>query len=395
LATLVSFDDFTNGAYPNSLVQASDGSFYGTTLGSTFGAYRFGTVFKLTSGVLTTLVSFDGHNGSTPAAALALGRDGDFYGATEFGGTNGDGTLFKMTPDGTLTTLVAFDHFSNGANPYAGLVQATDANFYGTTEFGGTQAGYGTVFKMTRDGQLTTLLSFEGANGSLPVAALVQGGDGSFYGSTLTGGASTNANLFGTTNANIFLTRGYGTLFKMNPDGALTTLVSFNGTNGAYPNAALIQGSDGDFYGTTYLGGTNGGQGTVFKMAPNGSLITLVSFNGTNGSRPLAALIQGSDGDFYGTTSYGGAYGGGTVFRLSVPSAPSPKVQTASKSGNTFTLTWGALSRRKYQVQFTTNLAQTAWKDLGSAQTATNSAATASDTIDSDRQRLYRVVLLP
>ncbi len=189
-------------------------------------------------------------------------------------------------------------------HPKAGLVQGSDGNFYGTTEYGGA-SGSGTVFQMTPAGVLTTLVLFNGTNGSHPSAALAQGSDGNFYGTTAYGGTNGNK----------------GTVFQMTPAGALTTLVSFNGTNGSRPVAGLVQGSDGNFYGTTLLGGANN-HGTVFKMTTGGVLTTLVSFNGANGLSPFAPLVQGSDGNFYGTTAGGNGYwlndgygGYGTVFQ--------------------------------------------------------------------------------
>jgi uncharacterized repeat protein (TIGR03803 family) len=192
------------------------------------------------------------------------------------------------------------------------LVQDRDGNFYGTTAFGGAH-GDGTVFKITRSGELTTLYSFcsqsDCADGELPYAALVQDRDGNFYGTTYRGG-----------------TYNKGTVFKITPWGALTTLHSFEGTDGASPYyAALVQDSDGDFYGTTQLGGTYN-KGTVFKITPWDTLTTLLSFQctATEGCEPDAGLVQGSHGKFYGTTYYGGPtsgpcspHGCGTVFSLS------------------------------------------------------------------------------
>jgi uncharacterized repeat protein (TIGR03803 family) len=207
-----------------------------------------------------------------------------------------------------LRTLVSFGK-TNGAAPLAALVQGSDGNFYGTTSLGGNLslnngAGYGTVFQMTPAGVLTRLVSFTGANGSYPSAGLVQGTNGSFYGTAEYGG-----------NLSLNAGYGFGTVFKMTPAGALTTLVSFNLANGYNPSAGLVQGSDGNFYGTTDGGGA-GGAGTVFKMTPAGVLTTLVAFNGADGNSPQAPLVQGSDGNFYGTTGYGGANGKGTVFQV-------------------------------------------------------------------------------
>jgi uncharacterized repeat protein (TIGR03803 family) len=320
LATLVSFNG-TNGSHPvAALVQGSDGNFYGTTeFGGTNG--NSGTVFQMTpGGVLTTLVSFNGTNGSHPAPGLVQGSDGNLYGTTILGGTNNHGTIFQVTPGGALTTLVSFSG-ANGSSPFCVLVQGTNGNFYGTTAggcgawFSGVNAGYnfGTVFRVTPAGVLSSLVSFNGANGYNPSAGLVQGSDGNFYGTTAYGG---NTSVNGGSGSGC----GFGTVFKMTSTGALTRLVVFNGANGSYIVGGLVQGSDGNFYGTTAGGGTGGsatgGGGTVFRMTPSGALTTLVSFNGADGNSPQAPLVQGSDGNFYGTSEYGGANGRGTVFRV-------------------------------------------------------------------------------
>ena len=312
--TLVNFDG-TNGFNPTPapLVQGTDGNLYGTTLFG--GANQAGTVFKLTpSGTLTTLYSFCAQpgcaDGNYAYAGLLLGTDGSFYGATILGGaivsgTFGYGTIFRITPDGTLTTLHSFD-YTDGAYPYAGLIQAADGAFYGTTNRGGTSDtcgsnGCGTVFRITSGGTLTTLHNFDYTEGIEP-GALIQASDGNFYGATAMGAG----------------VGGYGTVFKITSAGALTTLHRFAGypTDGTNPSA-LIQATNGSFYGTTSQGGASDCQcGTVFKITSTGTLTTLVSFDGPDGSMPLAALVQAGDGDFYGTTSKGGANGYGTVFKI-------------------------------------------------------------------------------
>jgi uncharacterized repeat protein (TIGR03803 family) len=333
--------------YPSSaLVQGTNSTFYGTTQYG--GAHGEGTVFQVTpSGALTTLISFNGNNGSYPVAALVQGSDGNFYGTTKYGGGNlNNGTVFQMTPAGALTTLVSFNG-TNGSYPAAGLVQDSNGDFYGTT-VGGGASDIGTVFQMTSAGALTTLVSFNGANGNSPFAALAEGTNGNLYGTTMggtvfemtVGGVLTrlasfsggdgyspqaglvqdsNGNFYGTTpyggDTNFNAGLGFGTVFKMNPAGVLSALVVFNGAIGSYSVSGLLQGSDGNFYGTTAGGGTGGG-GTVFKMTAAGELTTLVAFNGANGNGPAAGLVQGSDGNFYGTTEYGGAGGRGTVFKV-------------------------------------------------------------------------------
>ena len=299
LTTLVSFNG-TNGRGPVApLVQATDGNFYGTTGGG--GAYSSGTVFKITpAGTLTTVYSFGGTDGGGPLAGLVQASDGNFYGTTQNGGADGLGTVFKLTPNGTLTTLHSFTG-PDGYYPSGGLVQATDGNFYGTTPYGGDE---GTVFKLTPNGTLTTLHNFTGTDGERPSTDLIQATDGNLYGTTPDGGAN----------------QYWGTVFKITPSGTLTTLHSFSSTDGN-PEAGLVQATDGNFYGTTEQGGTGncagGGCGTVFKITPSGTLTTLYTFGGypTDGALP-SGLVQATDGNFYGTTAYGGASDYGTVFRM-------------------------------------------------------------------------------
>ena len=379
---LVSFNS-TNGAGPRAgLAQGTDGNFYGTTYNG--GSNNAGTVFQFaTNGTLTTLVTFAIGTGGYPIAGLIQGQDGNFYGTTAIGGTNSGGTAFQVMTNKTLTTLVSFNISGNGGNsPYGGLVQANDGSLYGTTYQGGTNK-HGTIFKLTTNGTFTSLYSFTGTNdGGNPYAGLVQGADGNFYGTTFYGG-----------------TNGYGTVFEFATNGTLTTLVSFGNTNGAYPQAGLLRGSDGNFYGTTSAGGaytnllSGLGYGTVFKLGTNGTLTTLVSFNGTNGAAPEAGLIQGADGNFYGTTTHGGTNGYGTVFRLAFPSPPS--FLTVEETGATLTMTWSATVGQSYQMLYKTNLNQTTWNNLNNSLTATNPIMTTFNAIGPDPQRFYRIYLLP
>jgi uncharacterized repeat protein (TIGR03803 family) len=315
LTVLDSFD-LTDGSRPYAaMVQGTNGSLYGTTFQG--GANGYGTVFKMTpSGTLTTLYSFcsqpDCTDGDSPAGALIQASNGNFYGTTGGGNKGDSGTVFKITPSGTLTTLYNFCSQSgctDGDYPAAGLVQASDGSFYGTTSLGGANAvdgGDGTVFKITSSGTLTTLYSFCAqsgcADGAYPDAELVQATDGNLYGTTEEGGAE-----------------GFGTIFKITPSGTLTTLYNFCSqsgcTDGSLPGARLIQATDGNLYGTTYEGGANN-EGTVFKITTSGTLTTLHSFDSTDGAYPIAALTQGTDGNFYGTVRSGGANGYGTAFKI-------------------------------------------------------------------------------
>jgi uncharacterized repeat protein (TIGR03803 family) len=280
----------------------------------------FSAVAVAASPAITTfkaLVKFDWNNGDAPYGGLVPGIDGNFYGTTAYGGADCSGgydcgTVFRITPKGELAKLHSFCSQANcadGAQPDGGLVQAIDGNFYGTTRLGGAN-GYGTVFKITSNGQLTTLHSFNPTNnGFYPYAALIQGTDGNFYGTTA-GQQGQNPNCSND---------ACGTVFKITPSGKLTTLHSFNFTDGAFPTAALVQGTDSNFYGTTAKGGGNGNPyccGTVFEITPAGKLTTLHSFcseaNCTDGLNPYAAF----NGNFYGTTVGGGLYDWGTVFRI-------------------------------------------------------------------------------
>ncbi|MFZ0997370.1 MAG: choice-of-anchor tandem repeat GloVer-containing protein, partial [Candidatus Sulfotelmatobacter sp.] len=267
----------------------------------------------------TTLVVFSGtnHHGAGLQMSLVQGRDGDLYGTTDGGGTNGEGTVFKIGPGGALTTLHSFNSIEGeGRLPCAGPVQATDGNFYGTTEQGGAN-DYGTVFKITPGGELTTVHSFNGTDGIYPCAPLVQASDGSFYGTTSYGGAHDSCP------PDSFGTEGCGTIFKITPGGTLTTLHNFNFADGGNSFAGLVQATDGNFYGTTSSGGEGAtlqdvGCGTVFKITPSATLTTLHNFDAGGGCSPQAGLVQGTDGNFYGTTSRGGgsvAYG--SIFKIS------------------------------------------------------------------------------
>jgi uncharacterized repeat protein (TIGR03803 family) len=346
--TLRRFDK-TDGAIPDAaLVQATNGDLYGTTYGG--GANGGGTVFKITpSGGLTTLYSFlcsqtNCTDGLDPTAGLIQGTDGNFYGTTPIGGANKGGTVFKITPRGTLTTLYGFCSTpyglcTDGEYPGAGLVQATNGDLYGTTFEGGANNG-GTVFKITPGGTLTTLYNFCAQSGCTdgvqPDAGLVLAANGDFYGTTWAGGANSSASVAG------------GTVFKITPSGTLTTLYSFCSrsacSDGEYPYVGLVQATNGDFYGTTPSGGANclyPCGGTLFKITPGGTLTTLYSFCSqsgcTDGESPVAGLVQATDGDFYGTTAGGGAGhcsegsdpGCGTVFSLSVGLGPFVKTTPA------------------------------------------------------------------
>jgi uncharacterized repeat protein (TIGR03803 family) len=401
--SLASFNG-TKGSEPGGPVQGADGNFYGPTYeggknaSSTCASTTFsgcGTLFKVTpAGTLTTFYSFCSKTGCSDGSnpdSLLLGSDGNFYGHTAFGGTDNSGTVFKITPGGTLTTLYSFCSQTGCADGYfyGTLLHGSDGNFYGTTWAGGTgcsgdePAGCGTVFKITPGGALTTLHSFDGTDGSRPTD-LIQGTDGNFYGTTGEGGAKEYAgtvfritpsgqfatpysfctlqsadncldgygpgpivqgadgSFYGTTYAGgggTYCTASYpgngcGTVFKLTPSGKLTTLYNFcsqtNCTDGWGPDG-LVHGTDENFYGAADGGGAIG-IGTLFKITPSGTLTTLHSFDGSDGGDP-GGLVQSTDGTFYGATGYYGTYHYGTLFSLSLGLAPF--VETLPTSGAT------------------------------------------------------------
>ncbi|MGA8299542.1 MAG: choice-of-anchor tandem repeat GloVer-containing protein, partial [Terriglobales bacterium] len=368
---LVNFDDLDGTTPAAGLIQGTDGNLYGMT--SYGGTQDAGTVFKTdTQGDLTTLVSFaDGNNDATPLGPLLQDTNGSFYGTT-FDGA-GYGTIFKLDPKGNLTTLYSFcsTNCPQGNGPQSGLIQGSDGHLYGTTLYGGTYDA-GTVFKITVAGKLTSLYSFcEGAGcggaGYGIYTGVIQGVDGAYYGTTAYGGShgygtfykitskgklailynfcsqpscadggepfevmqAGDGNFYGTTATGG--NRG-GTVFKITPGGQLTVLYTFCAQSGcpdgSTSNGGLVQGTDGNFYGTTTQGGASG-NGTVFQITPTGALTTLHSFDQTDGAVPVGILLQSTNGTFYGTTSEGGSGGSrcgyigcGTVFSLSVGLGP-------------------------------------------------------------------------
>ncbi len=335
-----------DGAGPNSpLVQGFNGNLYQTTTGGGQSSnchfqMGCGTVFEITpSGKLTTVYNFCSlakcADGGSPVAPLSLGSEGSFYGTTFYGGANnnrqycnslGCGTVFNVSA-GKLTTLYNFCSQSGCADGWsaAGVIQAANGNLYGTTSQGGANSshtcedGCGTFFELTPTGKFTTLYNFcaqtNCADGALPVSGVVQGTNGNFYGVTESSGAY-----------------GAGTVFEITAAGKLTVLHSFcaqsvggSCVDGSSPVGPLIQANDGNFYGTTYQGGTGLNDGTVFAITATGQLTTLYSFcsvtNCDDGAEPVSKLVQGADGNFYGTTTLGGhtshcLYGCGTAFEL-------------------------------------------------------------------------------
>jgi uncharacterized repeat protein (TIGR03803 family) len=325
--TLATFTLGNGAPYFVTLAQGIDGSLYGTTNGG--GSNGMGTIFRVTpAGTVSTVVNFDGINGQSSSAGLLLAEGGAFYGTTYLGGAKGDGIVFDLAHDTALTVLDSFAG-ANGNGPSSVLIQGLDGDFYGTTTNGGANQnsqcvnvglpGCGTIFKMSRAGSLTTLYSFcaqtNCADGTLPYAGLLQGSDGNFYGTTAYGGSHQSEICFyGGTDATTC-----GTVFKITPSGKLTTLYEFcaqsNCTDGSIPYGGLIQAADGTLYGTTAGGGASN-LGTVFEINTKGELTTLHSFSESDGAHPWSGLMQATDGNFYGMTAYGGAGNFGTIFKM-------------------------------------------------------------------------------
>ncbi len=403
-----------DGEYPYAgLVQGSDGNFYGTTVNG--GPFNLGTVFRISpSGSETMLYWFAGssyNDGQNPYAGLVQGSDGNFYGTTWGGGTHGNGTVFRISPGGSYTNLYSFvGDFNDGAAPYAGLVQGSDGNFYGTTWWGGP-FNLGTVFRISPSGSETNLHSFVGYpnDGEYPYAGLVQGSDGNFYGTTWEGGADnegtvfrispsgtytslysfgitpndgespkarlvqgSDGNFYGTTYSGGTVLCNCGTVFRISPSGSETNLHSFVGypNDGAAPYAGLVQGGDGNFYGTTYNGGPFN-LGTVFRISPSGSetmLYWFASSSSSDGYYPHAGLVQGSDGNFYGTTSSGGTYGQGTVFRLTValnaPPYPINQITSAHNAVTNIIFTIPSIAGETYQLQYRNSMTSGSWSNV-------------------------------
>jgi uncharacterized repeat protein (TIGR03803 family) len=308
--------DGKNPAAP--LVLGSDGNLWGTTY---YGGPTsdWGTIFKITpSGTLTMVFPFSSptYHGSNPVGMVQAG-DGSFYGVTSYGGRGTMGTIFRLTLSSfdVLYNFCSQQNCVDGQNP-AYLMQASDGNFYGMNAVGGSN-GSGDFYQFKPNGTLTVRYSFNsGTSGRGPFVALVQGHDGQLYGTAPQGGA-----------------HNQGTVFKITSNGTFTLLHSFcsagNCADGASPYAGLALGADGNFYGTTSAGGANNA-GTVFKITPGGTLTTLYAFAGPDGEQPHGRLVQGSDGNFYGTTYAGGAWGLGTVFEIT----PGGTLTTLHSFGN-------------------------------------------------------------
>ncbi|MGD0059351.1 MAG: choice-of-anchor tandem repeat GloVer-containing protein [Verrucomicrobiia bacterium] len=429
---------YDGGAPEAGLVQGSDSNFYGTTYSG--GTNDWGTVFRITpTGSFTNLYFFTGFDdGGSPSAGLVQGNDGNFYGTTFSGGSNGVGVVFRVTPQGTLTTLWQFSGGVDGEEPLAGLVQGIDSNFYGTTYSGGTNScSCGTVFKITSAGTLTTLWQFGGTNdGGEAEAGLVQGIDGNFYGTTSYYGTHTLGTVFKISPSGVLTTlwqftggsdgaypaaglvqgsdsnfygtaaeggSGHGSAFKITSAGTLTPLHSFSGGSGGdTPDAGLIQATNGLFYGTTAAGGTNG-FGTVFSISSTGAFTSVYLFTGRpDGSDPEAGLVQGIDGNFYGTTYSGGASNAGMVFKLTLSAGGGgcnsnfvPQITAIQFAGTNVVITLPTVICQSYQLEYSNAMAPTNWTSIGSTVAGTGSPIQLTDTGGAEQtQRFYRVEIM-
>jgi uncharacterized repeat protein (TIGR03803 family) len=381
LTVLYSFTGGTDGATPGAgLIRDKEGNLYGTTIGG--GSYGFGTVFKVDgSGNETVLRSFSGEtDGATPGAGLirdkednlygttVLGGDptcnsgegcgtvfkldmtgketvlhrftntpdgafsgaglvrdkeGNLYSTTVYGGSYGEGTVFKLDPTGRETVLYSFTGYSDGGLPDGDVIMDKVGNLYGTTDLGGSY-NRGTVFKLDTSGEETVLHSFaDSPDGALPAAGLVGDKEGNLYGTTVYGGTANNCpGVPGDPGVS-----GCGTVFKVDTTGEETVLYRFSGgTDGAAPSAGLIMDKEGNLYGTTSggggveacaaFGGGLVGCGTVFKLDTTGKETVLHSFTCSDGAAPSGGLIRDKERNLYGTTSGVGFCGWGTVFKL-------------------------------------------------------------------------------
>jgi uncharacterized repeat protein (TIGR03803 family) len=338
------------------------------------GALALSISAALAAHVETVLYAFKGgSDGAEPFAGLISDKAGNLYGTTQGGGSNDFGTVFRLAPDGTETVLHSFEGGTDdGGVPEAGVIADYAGNLYGTT-YGGGANDFGTIFKLAPDGAETVLYFFKGGNdGAMPVAGLVRDSAHNLYGTTRNGGGSSNC------------TDGCGTVFKLAPDGTETVLHAFaDGSDGANPNAGVIVDAAGNIYGTTVRGGANG-YGTVFKLAADGTETVLYNFcsrlNCADGTTPYSGLISDSAGNLYGTTALGGItrgsrIGNGTIFKLATDgtetvlyvfpggdhgSGPSYGSLLADKAGNLYGTVGGGADGQGIVFKLTTDGSESA-----------------------------------
>ncbi len=368
ITTLASFNG-TNGFGPgaSAVVEDSSGNLFGTTDygGSGFnGAYGtgYGTVFEIAHGssAITDVALFNGANGQSPNSGVIMDSSGNLFGEADFGGAYGDGTVFEVAHGTGAITAVASFNGANGVNPFEYVVMDSSGNIFGTAENGGAY-GDGTVYEIAHGtGAITVLASFDGTYGNGRIGRVVLDSSGDLFGATGGGG-----------------TYGDGTVFEVaQGSSAITTLASLNGANGFNPMSGVIMDSSGNLFGTANNGGANG-DGTLFELAQGSNTITtLVSFNGANGVFPQASVVLDSLGDLFSITDEGGANGDGTVFELmpgpTLVTTASPAVTLNSSGPPTLTDT-AVLSGGYLADGLSSNITFTL--DLGSTQVYTASDA--------------------
>jgi uncharacterized repeat protein (TIGR03803 family) len=420
-----------DGASPYSeLTQGADGVLYGTTWSG--GTNASGVVFGInTDGSDFTLLHHFGSpaDGSTPFDGVIQATDGFLYGTTYYGGTNSNGTIFKVNTNGSAYSVIyRFTNSPDGANPYGGLVQGADGALYGTTYAGGS--GRGTVFKINISGQgsgYSVLHSFTNfTDATAPFSRLVQGSNGMLYGTTYSGGTSFIGAVFqiDTNGANYSVLHsfngspdgfslqcglllgqdgslygttisgggsGYGTIFKLNTNGAFSVLRSFtNSPDGAHGYARVAQGNDGFLYGVTSAGGTTNA-GTIFRVNTNGANYSVLhNFNGNGDGRdPMAGLFTTGNGVFYGTALMGGSTnaGFGTIYRLAI--VPTLSLNFSAQPPPSLTIS--GFPGQQFQIQVSTNLVD--WNILTNLS-LTNGTAQLYDPISSNSPtRFYRALI--
>ena len=331
----------------SALVKGDDNNLY--ALCSVGGKNNMGTVFKVsTSGALTVLEDFNGADifGNTPYSSFIKGKDSAYYATTSAGGMYGFGSIIKIC-GGKTTVLHAFNKTAEGGYPKGKLLLAGNGNFYGMTSDGGTKNA-GTIFKITSSGAFSVIYTFNSStDGGSPLGSLIQGKDGLLYGMTSSGGINTGGTIFriSTSGTNFKVMRNFvsatdgngargdllqasddnfygmtstnAKIFKLTPAGDFSVIHSFiSNSEGYVPFGNLIQGIDGNLYGTCSDGGV-GLAGTVFQVTLSGTLKVVHGFNANiDGRMPKGSLLQGADSMLYGTTSIGGAYSAGTIFKV-------------------------------------------------------------------------------
>ncbi|HEV8508727.1 MAG TPA: choice-of-anchor tandem repeat GloVer-containing protein, partial [Chitinophagaceae bacterium] len=349
---LKNFDNST-GAYPySSLIQATDGKLYGTTISG--GTSGYGVMFSLDPAFATYSVikNFNYSTGGNPYGSLMQANNGKLYGTTQYGGTTGYGVIYSFDPLSANYSVVKNFDYSTGGYPYGSLMQAPDGRLYGMTQYGGT-VGYGVIFSFDFiTSSYNVVKNFDYTNGGYPfLDELTENNDGKLYGATLSGGVSgwgvifsldlssntynklfdfgsndgfypegslckaTNGNYYGVTSQGGQF--GYGVIFSFDPVSSnYNVLKNFDNTNGTYPRSSLIRASDGKLYGMTQQGGTLG-YGVIFSFDPASTAYSILkNFDNANGAYPFGSLMQASDGKLYGMTVQGGASGLGVLFSL-------------------------------------------------------------------------------